>query len=131
LEGNLPPLEIPQFAPTPSVKSPLTCPDSPISAEQQTQPLSLYLLYAHMQSPSALQPGDAVACGSPLGEIGMSGNALNPHLHLEVRIGPAGVRFPSMAHYDASASNEEMAAYCLWRISGWFQPVDPMGLFGN
>ena len=131
LEGILPPLELPEMVPTPQVKSPLTCPDLAIPAEWPSAQPSLYLLYAHLESPSPLQVGQAVACGDPLGQTGMSGNALNPHLHLEVRIGPAGAQFPSMAHYDASASSEEMSNYCLWRISGWFQPVDPMKLFEN
>lgn len=130
LEAGLPPWEIPALAPTPAAKSPLTCPDYPIPAAWQNGPTSLYLMYAHLQNPPVRQVGDAVTCGSSLGEIGMSGNALNPHLHLEMRVGPAGVRFPSLAHYDASASQEEMGAYCLWRISGWFQPLDPMMLFG-
>jgi len=130
LEGILPPLSLPTMAPTPQAKSPLTCPDLPIPASQwqSTRP-SLYLLYAHLQNPSDLQVGQAVACGDPLGQTGMSGNALNPHLHLEVRMGPAGALFPSIAHYEASANSEERGAYCLWRISGWFQPVDLMGLF--
>ncbi len=129
LEGILPPLELPEMMPTPQAKSPLTCPDFAIPADWSTAQPSLYLLYAHMESPIPLQVGQAVACGDPLGQTGMSGNALNPHLHLEVRIGPAGTQFPSIAHYDASASDEEMSAYCLWRISGWFQVADPMGLF--
>jgi hypothetical protein len=33
-----------------------------------------------------------------------------------------------MAHYDASASLEEMANYCLWRVSGHFSLFDPMDL---
>jgi len=58
--------------------------------------------------------------------VGDSGNALNPHLHLEMRIGPAGITFAGMSHYDNSATSEEMAAYCTWRVSGKFQLVDPL-----
>ena len=68
-------------------------------------------------------------CGQVIGAIGESGNALNPHLHLEVRLGPAGVRFPGMAHYDSGASPDEMAAYCQWRVSGAFLTLDPLRLF--
>jgi murein DD-endopeptidase MepM/ murein hydrolase activator NlpD len=128
-DGVLPPLPLPLMAPTPLVKSPLTCPTLDLPVDWPGESISLYLLYAHLQSPPARQVEEKVACGSPLGEIGMSGNALNPHLHLEVRAGPAGMRFPSMAHYDASANSAEMAAYCLWRISGWFQPLNPLDLF--
>jgi murein DD-endopeptidase MepM/ murein hydrolase activator NlpD len=60
--------------------------------------------------------------------VGKSGNALNPHLHFEIKVGPAGLRFTSMAHYDASATLEEMATYCTWSISGLFQVVDPLRL---
>ena len=67
-------------------------------------------------------------CGQAIGSVGMSGNALNPHLHLEVRVGPAGIRLESMAHYDTSATAQEMANYCRWRVSGLFQLVDPMQL---
>ena len=76
-----------------------------------------------------MQLGDWLQCGWEIGTVGMSGNALNPHLHLEMRVGPAGARFNSMAHYISSASNEEMANYCAWRVSGQFQVVDPMLLF--
>jgi len=75
--------------------------------------------------------GDAVACGQPLGTIGQSGNALNPHLHIEVRVGPAGARPGSLAHYTDSATLDEMAAYCAWRVSGLFAMTNPMLLFGD
>jgi murein DD-endopeptidase MepM/ murein hydrolase activator NlpD len=89
---------------------------------------SLYVLYAHLQEPPSLKLSDAINCGRELGAIGDSGNALNPHLHVEVRIGPTGAKFPGMAHYDTSATSEEMANYCLWRVSGLFQLLDPMPL---
>ena len=75
-----------------------------------------------------MQTGQEVACGQPLGAVGSSGNALNPHLHFEVRVGPSGAPLYSMAHYDASATPQEMAMYCLWRVSGWFQLFDPLKL---
>lgn len=116
---------IPTMAPTLALVSALTCPPAP---EPFTNPTrrSLYLLYAHLQQPPTLQVGDAMTCGQTIGAIGSSGNALNPHLHVEVRVGPAGLRLASMAHYDASATSEEMSSYCLWRISGWFQLVDSL-----
>lgn len=110
----------------------LTCPELPAPAwdsEQDPSRRSLYLLYAHLGSPTELEPGDPVSCGDALGAVGMSGNALNPHLHLEVRLGSAGARLPGMAHYDASASVEEMASYCAWRVRGFFQLLDPLQLF--
>jgi murein DD-endopeptidase MepM/ murein hydrolase activator NlpD len=104
----------------------LTCPD--VSPKNWGGGQSLYLLYAHLQLTPAFQPGDPVSCGEGIGLVGATGNALNPHLHLEVRLGPAGVRFQSMAHYDNSATLEEMDNYCTWRVRGVFRLVDPLHL---
>lgn len=111
------------------VPSALTCPAPSQEPAWDEENLSLYILYAHLGTPPAFEPGDEIACGQMLGVIGSSGNALNPHLHLEVRAGPAGMRFASLAHYDPSASLDEMAAYCSWRVSGLFRLVDPLSLF--
>jgi murein DD-endopeptidase MepM/ murein hydrolase activator NlpD len=89
---------------------------------------SLYVLYAHLESQPAFGLGDRIECGQTLGRIGQSGNALNPHLHLETRLGPAGARFISMAHYDNTATLEEMGNYCVWRVSGVFQLLNPLDL---
>lgn len=120
-------LDLPQDLDPHANRSALTCP------EQTPQPWdlsrqSLYLLYAHMLGAPDFQTGQAVICGQVLGAIGSSGNALNPHLHLEIRLGPANARFASMAHYDSSATPQEMAAYCTWRVSGYFRLVDPLRL---
>ena len=119
---------IPTPAPTLAPHSALTCPalETPIAWDESRR--SLYVLYAHLQSAPEAQPGQQVTCGQALGQVGDSGNALNPHLHFEVRVGPSGAQPGSMAHYDASASPREMAVYCLWRVSGRFQLVDPMAL---
>lgn len=108
-------------------RSALTCPPQTPSPWDLSQ-RSLYLLYAHMLAPPDFQLGQPVTCGEVLGAIGSSGNALNPHLHLEIRLGPSNASFASMAHYDSSATPQEMAAYCTWRVSGYFQLVDPMRL---
>ncbi len=119
---------LPTPGPTLAPRSALTCPtDVAPPAFEPTQPQrSLYLLYAHLQDLADLQPGQAIHCGDPIGKVGSSGNALNPHLHLEMRVGPQNAPWDGMAHYDASASPAEMSAYCLWRVSGWFQLVDPL-----
>jgi murein DD-endopeptidase MepM/ murein hydrolase activator NlpD len=121
LEGvNLP---APQPAQTPHPA--LTCPDLALPGwDLQTR--SLYLLYAHLQQPPQLATGEAVTCGQIIGAIGSSGNALNPHLHLEIRVGPSNAQFDSLAHYDASARPDEMANYCTWRVRGIFQLIDPL-----
>jgi murein DD-endopeptidase MepM/ murein hydrolase activator NlpD len=122
-------LDLPDVPATPEVRSALTCPTPAAASTLDFEKPSLYLLYAHMLEAPNLTAGEALACGQAIGAIGSSGNALNPHLHLEVRLGPAGVRFPGMAHYDTSASPEEMAGYCQWSVSGAFLPIDPLLLF--
>lgn len=108
----------------PSLTCPAITPDPPWNGAGR----SLYLLYAHLLEMPALQPGQIVRCGEKVGQVGQSGNALNPHLHLEARLGPAGARFESMAHYENTATPEEMGNYCLWRVSNVFQLVDPLSL---
>ncbi len=120
---------LPAQAPTPAPHSALTCPAVDTALVFDSTSRSLYLLYAHLQSDPEVQPGQEVSCGQVLGKVGASGNALNPHLHLEMRAGPAGAQFASMSHYDASASQEEMSTYCLWRTSGRFEVMDPLSLF--
>lgn len=125
---NIPNLLLPTVAPTLEDIPALTCPTPTAGAVWDTSSRSLYVLYAHLGAQPDLNVGDQVNCGQPLGRVGASGNALNPHLHLEIRTGPAGARFDSMAHYDTSASVEEMVNYCTWRVSGLFQMVDPLGV---
>lgn len=47
---------------------------------------AILALYGHL-SQVAVQPGQRVATGDKLGEVGMSGVAMGPHLHFEVRLG--------------------------------------------
>jgi murein DD-endopeptidase MepM/ murein hydrolase activator NlpD len=119
---------LPTSVPTLSVNPALTCPtDIPLPA-WDVERRSLYILYAHLQSIDDIDIGERLRCGDRIGSVGSSGNALNPHLHLESRLGPEGMRFDSMAHYDTSSSREEMHNYCLWRVSGWFQLLDPLSI---
>jgi murein DD-endopeptidase MepM/ murein hydrolase activator NlpD len=46
----------------------------------------IFVVYGHL-SQVTVQPGQRVATGDKIGEVGMSGVAMGPHLHLEVRIG--------------------------------------------
>lgn len=121
-------LEIPAGEAATPIASALTCPGE-TAFEPGGPERSLYLLYAHMQDPPEAAVGETLACGAPLGRIGETGNALNPHLHLEARIGPSGFAFPGMSHYTGSASPAEMDAYCTWRIGGRFRPIDPGLIF--
>jgi murein DD-endopeptidase MepM/ murein hydrolase activator NlpD len=122
---------LPTPALTPAVIPALTCPAFPNVAEEVASARSLYLLYAHLQASPDVRPGNAVSCGQSLGSVGDSGNALNPHLHLEARVGPSGLRLESMSHYSTSATPEEMANYCLWSVSGAFQLVNPLDVLDN
>jgi murein DD-endopeptidase MepM/ murein hydrolase activator NlpD len=90
---------------------------------------SLYLLYAHLDGAPVVKPGETVEACQSLGVVGKSGNAGVPHLHLEARVGPAGVKFESMAYYSTGTTEEERRNYEMWRTSGVFRHVDPMGLF--
>jgi len=91
---------------------------------------SIYLLYAHFGHPPLVNLGDPVDCGQEIGDVGMTGyNIVNPHLHLEARLGPPGVTFDSMAYYTTTATEQEMENYRRWRTSGEFRHFDPMKLF--
>ena len=68
------------------------------------------------------------SCGQVIGEVGTTGASVNPHLHFEARLGPAGMRISSFGHYDTHTTAEERNNYCVWRVSGWFQVVDPLAL---
>ena len=103
------------------------CPDVPTPS--LTGEYSLYHLYAHMETPPDFEVGDPVTCGQLLGTVGNTGWSSNPHLHLEIRLGPSGLDIPTMAHYEAAITEEQMSNYCLWRSSGYYQVVDPFDLF--
>jgi murein DD-endopeptidase MepM/ murein hydrolase activator NlpD len=91
---------------------------------------SLYLLYAHMDSPPFWSLGERIKCGDQLGEVGNTPPEWSsaPHLHFEARVGPGGEFFESMAFYTGAASPDEMDAYRRWRTSGEFRLVDPLEL---
>ncbi len=91
---------------------------------------SVYHLYAHMQSKPVLRVGEWVACGDELGQVGTTGYYIvEPHLHIETRIGPEGQVFDNMAFYDTRATQAEIDTYLRWRVGGEFQHFDPMRLF--
>jgi murein DD-endopeptidase MepM/ murein hydrolase activator NlpD len=91
---------------------------------------SVYLLYAHMRADPSVSPGQQVTCGEKLGEVGNTppGWSSAPHLHLEVRVGPSGAQFSSMAYYDNSITMDEKSNYERWRMSGTFRMLDPLRL---
>jgi murein DD-endopeptidase MepM/ murein hydrolase activator NlpD len=124
-------LQLPAVAPTVVPNQRLTC---PVYKNDPNQKLdinkrSLYLLYAHFDQPPVLKIGDRVQCGQQIGAVGNSGKSSNPHLHVEIRIGPSGAIFEGLAHYDARSTDMERNNYCVWRVSNLFQMIDPMRLF--
>jgi len=124
----LPLLKWPTPAPPVTPDARLTCPDPLALPEWDDSRRSLYLLYGHLNQPSRLKPGERVSCGQVLGEAGTTGASVNPHLHFETRLGPAGAEFASFGHYDTRTTAEERNNYCVWRVSGWFQVVDPLAI---
>lgn len=103
------------------------CPE--ITPPVFTGDLSVYHLYAHLETPSTYQPGDPVDCGTVLGTVGNSGRSSNPHLHLETRLGPSNADLGDMAFYETVYTEQQRANYCLWRMSGYFQLFDPFLIF--
>lgn len=88
---------------------------------------SVYHLYAHLIEAPSFAVGVWVECGGQLGQVGATGyNIPIAHLHLETRIGLAGSQLGTMAFYDTQATEDEMNAYTLWRMSGKFRHFDPM-----
>lgn len=123
------------LAPPPPAPDPrLVCPPLEQDPAWQADSLSLYVLYAHMDKAINLKKGESLACGTPIGLAGSSGNSPdftasgNPHLHLEMRVGPGGAVFETMSHHNNRATPAETRNYCLWRVSGYFQPIDPLSL---
>ena len=98
-----------------------------LAAELEIPPgESIYTLYAHMDQAPLVALGDPVLACQALGQVGKSGNAAEPHLHLEMRLGAPGAEFSSMGFYKADDTAEERSNYVLWRTSGEFRHFDPM-----
>ncbi len=97
-----------------------------LNQQWQADPVSIYILYGHLVEPTSLNVGDVVVSGQQIGGVGNTGMSGNPHLHLEMRIGPGDSKFSPMGYYDTSATPDEMLAYCDWRVSGRYVLLDPM-----
>ena len=94
---------------------------------------SLYVLYAHLKYLPIVNLGEKINCGQLLGEVGSTGyNIVNPHLHIETRIGKSRHIFlDGMAYYDTGTTEDERSSYELWRMSGEFRHFDPMSLINE
>lgn len=106
----------------------LTCPEGWDQVQNEVDSLSLYILYAHLDEKPNHTAGDQMEAGNLVGTIGDSGNALAPHIHIEMRYGISGSLAGTMAHYDVTASENEMATYCRWRVSGLYRVLNPLDL---
>ncbi|HAF62055.1 MAG TPA: hypothetical protein DCK95_06995 [Anaerolineaceae bacterium] len=118
-------ITFPEIAPTLVPDPRHNCPDLVKNPAWDDANRSLYFVYAHLLNYPEQTIGDKVLSGQVIGQVGNTGNSSNAHLHLELRLGPGGASFTSMAKYDTRASLEEMANYCTWRISNRFQLLDP------
>jgi murein DD-endopeptidase MepM/ murein hydrolase activator NlpD len=103
-------------------------PPALIASQNISSGNSLYTLYAHLQNLQPFTIGRPILCGQQLAETGLTGFTGGPHLHFEMRWGPAGKTFKSMAYYRADASADELANYESWRMSAIFHLFDPMQL---
>ncbi len=118
-------ISLPTPIPQQSIDAWSTCDKemAPISWSEDEK--SLYILYSHLENKPDFKPGDAVECGQTIGAVGITGNSVAEHLHIEVRIGPSNAQFGSIATYTQDATPEERYNYCIWSISGIFQAIDP------
>lgn len=57
-----------------------------VQLDRQYRGQSVYTLFGHL-SELLVRPGDRVEPGQTIGRVGMTGVALGPHLHFEVRVG--------------------------------------------
>lgn len=91
---------------------------------------SIYIQYAHLANPPEVIRGEDILCGQKIGVVGQTGGEgtpyLIPHLHIEMRLGPAGVRFEEMGYYDTRVSEQARQTYLRWRLGGEFEHFDPM-----
>ena len=105
-------------------------PDQVVSETGITAQQSLYTMYCHMLNGATLNIGDPVTVGEQLGLVGKS-QTVEAHLHLEMVLGPQNQIIPSMAYYNADATEDEKKAYLWWRTSGTFLSFNPMNLIAN
>lgn len=60
--------------------------DAPAAGNDSCQVLPVFVLYAHLNQVS-VKAGQSIREGDLIGTVGMTGIAIGPHLHLEVRLG--------------------------------------------
>ncbi len=63
-----------------------------LEADQRFLGVPVYVLYGHL-SQVGVHPGQRVEAGEVIGQVGGTGVALGPHLHLEVRVGRNGYSY--------------------------------------
>lgn len=126
-------LALPAPYPEAEIATRSSCLPDPARIPWSQTETSLYIVYAHMESPSPFKAGDEVNAGAVIGAVGHSGNAIvgAEHLHLEVRLGPSDAQFGTISDYKPESTEEERYNYCIWALSEVFQPIDPTALWSN
>ena len=133
-DGILPPGVLPTPIPADNIALFDPCAQNPLfedmpSIQMDVQHRSVYSLYSHLKDKPAFQVGDMVTCGQTVGTVGITGNSVAEHLHLEIRIGPSAALFDTFAMYQPDVTAEERYNYCIWSTSGRFQAIDPARLW--
>lgn len=123
-------LPIPTPIPEESIEMWSTCDQDAAPIPWSDDSKSVYILYSHLESKPDFLIGETVACGQQIGAVGITGNSVAEHLHLEIRIGPSDAQFGTIAMYTndvytEAPTSEERYNYCIWTISGRFQAFDP------
>ncbi len=133
-DGILPPGVLPTPIPADNIALFDPCAQNPLfedmpSIQMDVQHRSIYSLYSHLKDKPAFDVGDMVTCGQTVGTVGITGNSVAEHLHLEIRIGPSAALFDTFAMYQPDVTAEERYNYCIWSTSGRFQAIDPARLW--
>ena len=133
-DGILPPGVLPTPIPAenialfdPCAQNPLFENSPPIQMDVQHR--SVYSLYSHLKDKPPFEVGNMVTCGQTVGSVGITGNSVAEHLHLEIRIGPSATQFNTFGMYQPDVTTEERYNYCIWSTSGRFQAIDPARLW--
>ena len=87
---------------------------------------TVFLLYAHLNAPSALNEGDKVYPGQVLGQMGTTGNSTGIHLHFEIRVEVNGQIFQMG---DFHNGDNYTYTHFAWHNKEHIKPLNPKDFF--